>query len=128
MWHSFVKNHFVIETGLETFVLGFYFIYVRDFFVERDRFGPVIHHFADPYIAVALIVVGLFAMFVGVWDVHRFNAGPIALTAMQAVWTMYFVLFLWHDCNTPGPVGIGTVLAGAVMIRIFVEARWGGQR
>ncbi|GAB6091800.1 hypothetical protein [Furfurilactobacillus curtus] len=125
MWHNFVKNHFVVETGLETFILGFYFVYVRNYFVDKDQFEPFVHHFADPYVAVALICVGLLALFVGLWDVHWFKAKALVLTAMQIVWTIYFVLFLWHDYNSPGPVGIGTILAGAVVMRILVEARWG---
>lgn len=128
MWDNFKKNHFISETGVETFILGAYFVYVRDYFVGFHRFAPVFEHFADPYIAIGLVVIGSLSVFVGLWDVHWFNAKRVALTAMQVIWTVYFVVFLLHDLNMTGPIDIGTILSGAVMIRIFVEALWGGRK
>lgn len=127
MWKNVKRNHFMLVTGLETLLLGAYLIYVANVFKEPapDHFRHVIQHAQDPYIAILLVVVGTLAITVAVLDVHQFKAKRVALVTMVMVWASYFILFMWHDCHTPGPLKFGTILIGFVLVRLFVELGWG---
>lgn len=102
-------------------------IYVAGVFKEPapDHFRNVIQHAQDPYVAILLVVVGTLAVTVAILDVHQFKAKRIALVTMVMVWSSYFILFLWRDYHTPGPLKFGTILIGFVLVRLFAELGWG---
>lgn len=114
-------------TGVETLLLGMYLIYVSNVFQEppTDHFRHIVQHAQDPYLSVMLVTVGTIALVVAVLDTNKFRAKRIALVAMVMVWAAYFMLFLWHDFNTPGPLKFGTLLIGFVLLRLFLELAWG---
>lgn len=129
MWKNFKLNHQLIISGFETLFLGAYLIYVQNLFTvpprRMHRFGQIAMHAQDPMLAVILIVVGSFAVVVGLWNVREFFVNRVTLVAMIGVWSAYFVVFFWHDLNRPGPLGFATILIGFVIVRLFVESRWG---
>ncbi|WP_334427253.1 MULTISPECIES: hypothetical protein [unclassified Levilactobacillus] len=127
MWKNVRHNHFMLVTGLETLLLGAYLIYVANVFKEpiSDHFHHIIQHAQDPYVSILLIIVGTLAVIVAVLDVHQFRARRVALVAMVMVWSVYFILFMWHDFHTPGPMKFGTILIGFVLVRLFAELAWG---
>jgi len=125
MWKNIKRNHFMLVTGLETLFLGAFLIYVANVFKETDRFHHIIQHAQDPYVSILLIVVGTLAIIVAVLDVRQFRARRMALVAMVMVWSVYFILFMWHDFHTPGPMKFGTILIGFVLVRLFAELAWG---
>lgn len=125
MWENIKRNHFMLVTGLETLFLGAFLIYVANVFKEPDRFHHIIQHAQDPYVSILLIVVGTLAIMVAVLDVRQFRARRMALVAMVMVWSVYFILFMWHDFHTPGPMKFGTILIGFVLVRLFAELAWG---
>lgn len=129
MWRNFKQNHQLVISGLETLFLGAYLIYVQNLFTvpptRMHEFGQIAVHAQDPLLSVLLICVGICAVMVGIWNVRQFYAKRFALVSMIAVWVAYFVVFFWHDVNRPGPLGFATILIGFVIIRLFIESRWG---
>lgn len=121
MWRYIKQNHFVVISGLETILLGSYLIYVSNLI----RRPPIFHHAQDPYLAILLVIIGTFATVIGIFNLNWFHAQRIALVTMLMVWTAYFTVFLVNDINSPGPIGIGTLLIGFVLIRVFAELLWG---
>ncbi len=134
MWNNFKANHQLVISGLETLFLGAYLIYVQNLFKltstdPRTRhMSHLMMHAQDPLLSVLLICVGMLAILVGLWDVHHFLAQRVALVAMIGVWVAYFVVFFWHDVSRPGPLGFATILIGFVILRLFIESRWGDTR
>lgn len=117
----------MIISGLETLVLGLYLIYVQNLFGDHrpDMIHRIFHHAQDPWMAGMLIVIGTYAITVALLDVNQFMAKRVALTLMSSVWVAYLVIFTWRDLNGHGPVGIGTILIGFVLVRLLLEAVWG---
>ncbi|MCT2881905.1 hypothetical protein [Lentilactobacillus buchneri] len=131
MWHNFKQNHQLVISGLETLFLGAYLIYVQNFFQltthdpRAQHWSHIMMHAQDPLLSVLLICVGMFAILVGIWNIHYLYAQRVALVSMIGVWTAYFVVFFWHDVSRPGPLGFATILIGFIIVRLFVESRWG---
>lgn len=127
MWKNVKRNHFTLVTGLETLLLGAYLIYVNNVFKEppTDHLRHIVQHAQDPYLSIMLVAVGTLALVVAVLDTNKYRAKRIALVLMVLVWSAYFVLFMWHDLHTPGPLKFGTLLIGFVLVRLFAELAWG---
>lgn len=131
MWRNFKLNHDMVISGFETLFLGAYLIYVQNVFVLNHpdphvrHLARILSHAQDPLLAILLICVGTLTILVGLWNVRRFWAKRVAISSMVAIWSSYFVAFLWRDINRPGPLGFSTILIGVVIIRLLIEARWG---
>lgn len=114
-------NRFIFLTGLETIILGIYLIVVSNLIVVP----PFFSHAQDPIVAVLLVVIGNFSVIVALFNVNAYHARRWALDAMLMIWTLYFIVFIVNDIDEPGPIGLGTIFTGFVIIRLFLELSWG---
>ncbi|WP_421016691.1 hypothetical protein [Furfurilactobacillus cerevisiae] len=118
----FFKNHFWIEQGTETLWMAWYLEYFQNSFAAHDHLwiDSMFGHLDDPWVPMILTAIGIFALIVGIWDLHRFCARQVMVGSLQFVWTLFAVAFVWHDIQV-GMLGWMTGISIIVCIRIFVN-------
>lgn len=115
------KNRFWLATGLEIFALAFYFVLESNYFFEYPPLHSVLFYLDDP---LAILLLGIAATLVvafAIWDFQWFYSFPIVIGVSFAVFSLYFGGFLLLDIDH-GNIGVGTILTGAVLVRIIFEA------
>lgn len=126
MLKNIERNRFWLLTGIETVILGIFFLYQPGFIADASPFHNAVNILDDTFPATVLVIVGTFTVIASCFTLvpnwHRFN-----VTVLQFVWTLYAVAFLIRDINDPRPpmIGIPTILMWAIVVRIFAESRWG---
>lgn len=120
---NFFKNHFWIETGIETIMLATYLEYIQREFAPRDSFwiSNIVERLDDPYVPLIIAGVGIYAIVVSLWDIKRFDARNIMIGALQFVWTFYTLALVYRDFDFGRTFGLLTGLCAMVVIRIFIN-------
>ena len=125
--HKYIKqNRFLLWRGIESLLLGYFFMSNPFIFVRPDFINSIAAHLDDPPFATLLILVGSLTIFVAVFNEREFFS--ICLATNEGIWVIYFIAFAIQDFETHGHVfaSIGTILSFMVGIQIMAEAFWGG--
>ncbi|WP_155286028.1 hypothetical protein [Lacticaseibacillus zhaodongensis] len=114
-------NHSWIFIGLETLVVGVYFLACRN---SVNGFVPghiPIGGLDDWFPAVIWILLGGFTIVNNLFDVLPDRNRPTAYLLI-GLWGFYFGLMLVRDLNDPHPpvIGMSTIFFGIIMLRIIV--------
>ncbi|WDF83650.1 hypothetical protein PQ472_05280 [Lacticaseibacillus pabuli] len=114
-------NHSWIFIGLETLIVGMYFVACRDSVVGYTAGHISVGGLDDWFPAVVWILLGGFVVINNLFDVWP-DRNRIAAIAMMGLWGFYFGMMLARDLNDPHPpvVGLATIFYGIIMLRILV--------
>lgn len=120
---SFFKNHFWVETGIETIMLAIYLEYIQREFVTGDSYliSNIVRRLDDPYVPLIIAGIGIYAVIVSLWDIKYFNARNIMIGSLQFVWTFYTLALVYRDIDLGNKPGLLTGLCAMVVVRIFIN-------
>lgn len=120
---NFFKNHFWVETGIETIMLAVYLEYVQRAFASRDEYfiSKILQRLDDPYVPLVIGSVGIYAIVVSLWDVRHFNTRNIMIGSLQFVWTFYTLGLVYRDFDFGHNFSLPTALCAMVVLRIFIN-------
>ncbi|WP_317695429.1 hypothetical protein [Xylocopilactobacillus apis] len=125
MKHNIIHNRFWFFTGLETLVLGAFFLFAPDILDsgELRQFFDVLDTTLP---AIFLIVVGTFTVVNSAFEVepdwHRAN-----VFLLEFIWAFYTAIFVAHDIQGGDRpiISLTSILFCAVSLQIFFESWWG---
>lgn len=120
--HS-IENRFLLLTGLETIILGMYFVTRSFVFMRPDFLNTLASHVDDPPFATFLIVIGAFCTFTALFDIQPMIRWCYGIA--EFIWTVYALAFLLQDIEFNGHIGIATWLMFFIAIRTLFES-WAG--
>ena len=120
-----IKHHrFWFITGIETAVLGGFFLFAPNF-LDSGTFRQLFNLLDNTIPAVFLVVIGTFTVINAAFQVepnwHRMN-----VSLREFLWAFYAATFLVHDLQGDSKpiVSLTTLLLLTVAIRIFLESWW----
>lgn len=119
----FFKNHFWVETGIETIMLAIYLEYIQREFATHGSYliSNIVRRLDDPYVPLIIAGVGIYAIVVSLWDIKYFNARNIMIGSLQFVWTFYTLALVYRDIDFGSKFGLLTGLCATVVVRIFIN-------
>ena len=126
MLQNMRRNRFWLITGIETLLLGVFFLYAPGFIADISPFHSAVNVLDDTFPAILLLLLGGFTVVSSCFqmkpDWHRVN-----VFVLQFAWTLYAAGFLVRDLSQPHPplIGLSTIVFWGIVVRIYLESRWG---
>lgn len=122
MKKNITKNRSWLLTGLETVLLGVFFLFVPDILDSGD-YRAIFNLFDTTLPAIFLIVVGTFTIVNAAFEVEP-NWHRVNVFILEFIWSFYTATFVIHDFQLKGRVFISltSILFFVVALRIFFES------
>lgn len=122
MKNNIAKNRVWFITGLETLLLGVFFLFAPDF-LDTGHFKDIFNVLDDTIPSIFLIVVGTFTVVNSAFEVEPdWHRGNVFL--LEFLWAFYTATFIFHDIEGGGRpmLTLTSLLLLMESIRIFLES------